>query len=154
MPVGPIVVDRVDELAAARVALLRRVGGGDPARAAIWHWDLKNGSVEWAAELKALFGHAVRVTDAAWRESRIHPDDRQRVALSLQRATVVNDGSVWSERYRFRRADGSHATVVERAYVLHDEQGPRWVLGALAPAAAGRRPPRPPRPPSRTRSGA
>jgi PAS domain-containing protein len=145
--------NRVNELAAARIALLRSEGGGDLARAAIWHWDLKDGSVEWAPDLRALFGYSVRVTDAAWRESRIHPDDQNRVALSLHRATVVNNGSVWSERYRFRRADGSHAAVVERAYVLHDEQGPRWVLGALAPAAAAPHLPRTPRPPSRTRSG-
>jgi len=135
----------VDEVAAARTALERSEGRHGPtraARAAIWHWDLASGRVEWDERLKALFGYAVMVTDAAWRESRIHPEDRDRVKVSLQRATIVNHGAVWSEQYRFRRADGSYATVTERAYVVNDDAGPRAVLGAITPTPAGRLKPR------------
>jgi PAS domain-containing protein len=131
----------VEQLAAARAALER--GEGQPGQAgtvpaAIWHWDLASGRVEWDERLKALFGHPERVTDAAWRASRIHPADRNRVETSLQRATIVNHGAVWSGRYRFSRADGSYAAVTERAYVVSDDAGPRGVLGALTLASAGR----------------
>ena len=125
-----------DEVAAARLALEQSAGPPGPAlaaRAAIWHWDLASGRVQWDARLKALFGYAETVTDAAWRESRIHPEDRDRVKVSLQRATIVNHGAEWSDRYRFRRADGSYATVDERAYVVNDNAGPRGVLGAITP---------------------
>jgi len=135
----------VDEVAAARTALEQsegRHGAARAARAAIWHWDLASGRVAWDERLKALFGYAEAVTDAAWRENRIHPEDRDRVKASLQRATIVNHGAVWSDQYRFRRADGSYATVTERAYVLHDDAGPCQVLGAIAPASAGRLTPR------------
>ena len=128
----------VDEVAAARTALEQSESGlghgpARAARAAIWHWDLASGRVEWDERLKALFGYAEMVTDAAWREHRIHPEDRDRVTLSLERATIVNHGALWSDQYRFRQADGSYATVAERAYVIHDEAGPRGVLGAIAP---------------------
>ena len=124
-----------DEITAARTAL-EQGDGRHAARAALWHWDLASGRLEWDAKLKALFGYAESVTDAAWRENRIHPDDRARVKVSLQRATIVNHVAVWSEQYRFRRADGSYARVTERAYVIHDDAGPRGVLGAIAPTSA------------------
>jgi PAS domain S-box-containing protein len=107
----------------------------DPG-AAHWNWDLANGRVEWNERLKPLFGYAEVATDAAWRVNRIHPEDRDRVEASLQRATIVNHGEVWSEQYRFRQADGSYVAVTERAYVVHDRDGPRKVLGAITPTEA------------------
>jgi PAS domain S-box-containing protein len=124
----------VDEVAAARTALEQgegRLGTVRAARPAIWLWELASGRVEWDEGLRALFGYAERVTDAAWRENRIHPEDRDRVKVSLQRATIVNAGGPWSDQYRFRRADGSYVSVTERAYVVHDDAGPRAVLGAI-----------------------
>jgi PAS domain S-box-containing protein len=102
-------------------------------RPATWDWDLASGRVEWDATFRALFGYAETVTDAAWREDRIHPDDRERVTLSLQRATIANPGKAWSEEYRFRKADGSYVPVFERARVVQDGAGPVKVLGAISP---------------------
>jgi PAS domain-containing protein len=130
-------ISMAEEVAAARSTLEQTEGRHGPAHAAriaIWHWDLASGRVEWDARLGALFGYAERVTDAAWRENRIHPEDRDRVTVSLQRATIVNHGGVWSDRYRFRQADGSYAAVTERAYVVNDEEGPCGVLGGMTPA--------------------
>ncbi len=86
----------------------------------------------WGGELGPLFGYHELVTDAAWREERIHPEDRERVKISLERATIVNHGSEWSERFQFRRADGSYVAVTERAYVITDTGGPCRVLGSLS----------------------
>jgi len=111
---------------------------GDRARAgrpASWYWDLASGWLEWDEGLKAHFGHGEKLTDAAWREDRIHPEDRARVQTSLQRATIANLGAVWSAEYRFRRADGTYAAVAERAYVIHDAAGPRGVVGAILPVS-------------------
>jgi PAS domain-containing protein len=128
-------------LAAARNALEHSESGRRPARAAqatIWDWHLASGRVEWSDTLKDLFGYAERVTDAAWREDRIHPEDRDRVKVSLQRATMVNHGAAWTEQHRFRQADGCYATVTERAYIVQDDTGPCRVLGRITPASAGR----------------
>jgi PAS domain-containing protein len=123
-------------IAAVRTALEQGADQHGPARAAIWHWDLASGRVEWDDRLEALFGYAERVTEAAWRVGRIHSDDRQRVEVSLQRATIVNHGAMWSAQYRFRQANRSYATVTERAYVVSDDAGPRAVLGAITKTAA------------------
>lgn len=75
---GPTTLDEeppcspVHEVAAARTALEQSEGLHGPARtarAAIWHWDLTSDRVEWDERLKALFGYAEMVTDAAWREN-------------------------------------------------------------------------------------
>lgn len=131
-------VSLVDQVLAARAALDQSDQPSGPAaraRATIWHWDLASGMVEWDERLEPLFGYAERMTDPAWRECRIHPEDRDRVTISLQRATIVNHGAEWSDHYRFRQADGSYATVTERAYVVHDDDGPRGVLGAITPTS-------------------
>ena len=79
------------------------------------------------------------MTDAAWREQRIHPEDRERVKSSLERATITNYGAHWSEEFRFRRADGTYAAVTERAHIVSDQKGPREVVGELTPGALSRR---------------
>ena len=124
-------------IAAARSALEETEGRPGPAhaaRVAIWHWHLATGRVEWDARLGALFGYAERVTDAAWREDRMHPDDRDRVKVSLQKATIVNHGALWSDQYRFRHADGRYVAVTARAYVVGEEEGPCGVVGGMTPA--------------------
>jgi PAS domain S-box-containing protein len=127
-----------EKVAAARAALEQSGvgrGGARAAGAAIWHWDLAGDRVEWNGGLQALFGYSEKVTDAAWRESRIHPEDRNRVKASLQQATIVNDGAQWSDQYRLCRADGAYATVTDRAYVIQDDAGPRGVVGAITPTS-------------------
>jgi len=128
---------RPDEVAAARTALEHSEGPpAGASRPAIWHWDLASGKVKWDEGLKGLFGYTELVTSAAWRENRIHPEDRDRVKASLERATIVNHGAVWSDQYRFRQADGGYATVTERAYVVSDDAGPREVLGGITRTSA------------------
>jgi PAS domain-containing protein len=124
-----------DEIAAARTALEQSEGrhGPAPTRPAIWRWDLASGRLEWDERLQALFGYVDLVTDASWRENRIHPEDHDRVAASLQRATIVNRGAVWSDQYRFLQADGSYVAVTERAYIVTDGAGPCVVVGAITP---------------------
>ena len=96
-----------------------------------WNWDLASNKIEWNGGLSALFGCPETITDAAWRENRIHPDDRDRVRHSLEKATIVNDGTSWVETYRFRRSDDSYVVVIERAHVIRDDRGPCRVLGVV-----------------------
>jgi PAS domain-containing protein len=122
----------VDEARAALTALEPDEGGQGAPLAVVWFWDLASARVEWDRGLRAILGYAETVTDAAWREARIHPEDRDRVRASLPRVTILNHGASWSGQYRFLRADGSYATVVEHAYVVHDDHGPRGVRGSIS----------------------
>lgn len=89
---------------------------------AIWDNDLLTGKQEWSGATEALFGYPPnRSEDAVWWEERIHPEDRERVLSSLR--TLYNDGGeAWSCEYRFRRADGDYAVVVDRGYVVRNKE--------------------------------
>src|SRR2546425_91976 len=66
-----------------------------------------------------------------WWEERLHPDDRARVGSSLD-DVIGSGGSMWSAEYRFRRHDGTFATIIDRGYVLHDASGhPVRMIGSV-----------------------
>ncbi|MCR5867346.1 PAS domain-containing protein [Aquincola sp. J276] len=89
---------------------------------AVWDWRLSDGQVVWNEALATLFGHALKETTADWWLAHIHPDDRARVEADIH-AVIEGGGSSWTEEYRFRRADGSHAEILDRGTVLRDAQG-------------------------------
>ena len=80
---------------------------------AIWDWRIADGHVVWNDALTTLFGHAVVESDAAWWLDHMHSDDRARVEAGIH-AVIDGGGTAWSDEYRFRRADGSHASVLDR----------------------------------------
>jgi len=101
---------------------------------AIWDWDLASDRVEWSRAVADLFGHtdAVRGTDAAWRRDHVHPEDAARVFESARAAIEDPERAGWSAEYRFRRADGSWADVLDRGTVLRDPSGaPLRMVGAM-----------------------
>jgi hypothetical protein len=91
---------------------------------AIWDWDLATGAVLWNETLETAYGHAPDAVSPTgdWWMAQIHPDDRARVEASIHR---VIDGTeaAWTDEYRFRRADGSYAEVLDRGHVLRDAEG-------------------------------
>jgi PAS domain S-box-containing protein len=98
----------------------------------IWDWDPASGTLWWSEGLKAVFGHEP-AADAGlnfWR-SHVHPDDCERVNASVRRA-LEGAGDHWSEEYRFARANGSFAHVLDQGYVLRDTAGnPRRMIGGM-----------------------
>jgi PAS domain S-box-containing protein len=90
----------------------------------IWDWDLVNNSIWWNEGLRVLFGYKpeeVEPGPESW-FNRIHPDDMQRIVADVGRV-IDTGGEQWSDEYRFRKADGSYAFVLDRGYILHDTQG-------------------------------
>lgn len=105
---------------------------------AIWDWRIADGHVIWNEALTTLFGHAATETDAAWWLDHIHPDDRGRIDTRIHEV-IEGDGSVWTDEYRFRRADGSYAAVFDRGTVLRDGAGaPVRMIGAMLDLSARR----------------
>ncbi|MBN1531996.1 MAG: PAS domain S-box protein, partial [Spirochaetes bacterium] len=92
----------------------------------IWDWDIVNDTQRWSESGAAVFGWEEIVSSpqsAAWWVERVHPDDRERVHRGF--FAVVEDParSIWQDEYRFRRAEGSYAIVMDRGYVLRDAGG-------------------------------
>lgn len=90
----------------------------------IWDWDLVTGTM-WRNEgMDLVFGYPPEEIDEGsetWL-SRLHPDDRERVAASL-RAVLEGSEENWSDEYRFMRRDGSYAFVLDRGFVIRDSDG-------------------------------
>jgi len=99
----------------------------------IWDWNFLDGTVWWSEGFYKLAGRPEDEEDAdmAFKESRIHPDDRTRVRRSIHGA--INAGrTAWSAEYRFRRTDGSWAHILDRGSIHKDEHGtPVRMLGSM-----------------------
>jgi PAS domain S-box-containing protein len=94
------------------------------ANDAIWDWDLATNDVTWNESIQKLFGWAIEQIglDAAWWHDNIHPDDHQRVIQQIHEA-LERGTEVWHAEYRFRRADGTYADVLDRGHVVRDGAG-------------------------------
>jgi PAS domain S-box-containing protein len=112
----------------ARLRLLSRA-----TREAVWDLDLTTGRV-WRGEgFQALFGYSPEAIEPAydWWADRIHPDDRARVLAEVP-APEPGGARQWSFEYRFRRADGSYADVLDQGFFLADAAGrPTRALGSM-----------------------
>lgn len=103
------------------------------ANNAIWDWDLSTNRCVWNDALEHLFGYPPdEVGDTIdWCFGLVHPEDRERVHVTLSRV-IDSGGTTWSQEYRFRRKDGSYAHVLDRAYVVRDAGGcPARLVGAV-----------------------
>jgi PAS domain S-box-containing protein len=119
-----------------RLAMVHRA-----ASSVIWEWDVFSGALRLNAAMEDVFGYSegqVEPTMEWWR-SRIHPDDFMRVTESMNRF-LAEGRRFWTEEYRFRTADHGYATVFDRAYVAHDDDGvPVRVVGTLVDLTERRR---------------
>ena len=90
----------------------------------VYDYDIASGSVYWNDAVCTVFRYPAEevASDIAWWRERIHPEDIDRVSASMG-AAMARDDESWLLEYRFRRADGSYATVLDRSFILRDIQG-------------------------------
>ena len=73
--------------------------------------------------VKGMFGWEEYELTEEWWVQHIHPDDSERVReVELSCFQKGRDGH-WEVEYRFERADGTYATVLERGRIIRDELG-------------------------------
>ncbi|QIJ73973.1 PAS domain S-box protein [Methylobacterium sp. NI91] len=91
---------------------------------AIWDWNLATNHVLWNEALTVAHGYPPEAVDPTgdWWIAHIHPDDRARIDTSIH-AVIDGTGTAWSDEYRFLRADGSYADILDRGYVIRDGHG-------------------------------
>ncbi len=94
----------------------------DASNDVIWDWDLRKNQITWNDSLRSQFGYESVESSVDWWTERVHPDDRDRVVDGLEEL-VRSDKEKWVDEYRFRRADGSYAYVIDRGKVLRDSSG-------------------------------
>ncbi|WP_166819864.1 PAS domain S-box protein [Thalassoroseus pseudoceratinae] len=106
---------------------------GQAANDAIWDWNLVTNQVVWNEGLQTRFGYLpdqVR-DDITWWYEQIHPEDGERIVHDIHEA-IDNGEELWQDEYRYRRADGSYASVFDRGRIVHDGNGkPVRMVGSM-----------------------
>ncbi|MBV8225309.1 MAG: PAS domain S-box protein, partial [Verrucomicrobia bacterium] len=101
------------------------------AQVALWEWDLTTNEVYFSPEYRRQLGvEAAELTNelSQW-ESRLHPDDRERVTQGL-RAFLTGLGPCYEAEYRLLQKDNSYRWMLVRAEVICDPHGrPARILG-------------------------
>jgi PAS domain S-box-containing protein len=125
--------------AATRQALARHQLIARVTNDALFEYDFRTGAAVWNEAAPALFGYEpARAPQMGWWNERIHPDDRRRIVDGV-RAAMLHCAPTWSDEYRFRRADGSYATVVDRVHFTYEGEKPSTLVRAVMDVSARRR---------------
>jgi PAS domain S-box-containing protein len=109
----------------------------------VWDWDIVHDCQRWNEAGTAVFGWADIVEcpqTARWWLERVHPDDRSRVQAGFYAVLENRDGDKWQDEYRFLKADGDYAFVLDRGYAMRDERGDAVrMIGAMHDITESRR---------------
>lgn len=99
----------------------------------IWDWDLETNQTSRNNGFEKYFGYSPDLKKAtdAW-EVNIFPDDRERILKSIRTAIQNPNEKFWREEYRFSKADGTIAFIIDQGYLIRnaDKKAVRMV-GAM-----------------------
>jgi two-component system, NarL family, sensor histidine kinase UhpB len=111
------------------------------ATEAIWDWNLETNTFWWSDGIQKLFGYRPEdvSTRVEWWLERLHPEDKDRVMRTIRQVADAG-GRTWAGYYRFKRKDGSYASVMDHGYILHKPDGrPARVVGGIRDISERRR---------------
>jgi PAS domain S-box-containing protein len=102
----------------------------DAARMGIWYWSVESNLLVWDDNLRAMYGLAPAQPVGGYEEflGRVHPDDRQFVSESVQRA--IRGGGALDYEFRILLPDGRVRWIADQGRVERDGEGrPRYLTG-------------------------
>lgn len=91
---------------------------------AIWDWNLLKNTVYWGEGFQAIFGYNLQELKAdisSWTD-HIHPDDIDRVLRGIHQV-IEGDQTNWEDEYSYCKSDQTYAYVIDKGFVIRDEQG-------------------------------
>ena len=105
----------------------------------VYDWDMQKNEA-WANDQHFVaFGYPTvssNIVTADWWKSKLHPDEQDRVIDSIREATRLKKDT-WSSEYRFRRADGTYAFILDRCIISYLENGlPSNCIGTMTDISA------------------
>jgi PAS domain S-box-containing protein len=89
---------------------------------AIWDWDIRTDTIYRGKTYKSLFGYGEVLSTIKFRLDHIHPDDRNRIEAGLKKALEGN-AERWQAEYPFQCADGNYKTVLDKGFIIRNENG-------------------------------
>ncbi|GEL11380.1 histidine kinase [Flavobacterium glycines] len=99
----------------------------------IWDWKIQEDKLNWSKGIKAVFGYEEdQVGDSSsWWFGNIHPEDSIKMSIKLY-SFIEQKTEKWQDEYRFKCADDTYKYVLDRGFLLKDENGKAIrMIGAL-----------------------
>ncbi|KIA85568.1 histidine kinase [Flavobacterium sp. AED] len=90
----------------------------------IWDWKIQEDNLSWNKGIESVFGYTEdQVGDSStWWFDKIHPEDSIKMSIKLY-SFIEQKTEKWQDQYRFRCADNSYKYVLDRGFLLKDEDG-------------------------------
>ncbi|MFB9076847.1 PAS domain-containing protein [Flavobacterium procerum] len=99
----------------------------------IWDWKIQEDSINWNKGIESVFGYNPEDVgkSSKWWFDKIHPEDSIRMSIKLY-SFIEQKTEKWQDQYRFRCADGTYKYVLDRGFLLKDENGKATrMIGAI-----------------------
>lgn len=96
--------------------------------------DLSTNSLQWSDGFYQTLGYKIngQNKEIEFWKSCIHPKDRKRINLSFSKFISSNKYTKWQEEYRFKKADGTYAYIIDKCYLLYDRGKKAYrMIGAM-----------------------
>jgi PAS domain S-box-containing protein len=99
---------------------------------AIYDWDFISNECYWGEGFTRDFGYdAETLSDKMFWENHVHPEDKEKIENEIKRAAEGN-ATNWLNEYRFRKADGTYAYVLDRSIIIRNKEGKAFrMIGAI-----------------------
>ncbi len=88
----------------------------------IWDWDVPNSRVWRNQRFYDTFGNGRQDTSIEWWTKRIHPEQLDGIMRKVDKVLAGQDIN-WTNEYELRKDDGNYAYVIDRAFVVRDNEG-------------------------------
>jgi PAS domain S-box-containing protein len=90
----------------------------------IWDWKIEEDTLLWNKGIEGVFGYKQSEVgkNSNWWFENIHPEDSIKMSIKLY-SFIEQKTEKWQDEYRFKCADGSYKFVLDRGFLLKDENG-------------------------------
>jgi two-component system sensor histidine kinase UhpB len=99
----------------------------------IWDYNLETKQTYYNKSVSLLFGYSKEDMhdNFSWWRNNLHPADKKRVIARLEKLLKGKENTWWGE-YQFRCKSGAYKLVLEKLYVVRDEEGkPYRIVGTM-----------------------
>lgn len=90
----------------------------------IWDWKIQDNSISWNKGIESVFGYSAEEVgkNSDWWFDKIHPEDSIKMSIKLY-SFIEQKTDNWQDQYRFRCADNTYKYVLDRGFLLKDDNG-------------------------------
>ncbi|UFH47889.1 PAS domain-containing protein [Flavobacterium galactosidilyticum] len=90
----------------------------------IWDWKIQDNSISWNKGIESVFGYSPEDVGKSsdWWFDKIHPEDSIKMSIKLY-SFIEQKTENWQDQYRFRCADNTYKYVLDRGFLLKDDNG-------------------------------